>query len=85
MRGHLTGQRWPNDGDVVPQLGDERTRADLLLKLFRDRYNPTKLARKLGTTALRLVDRLYDESSPALPAAMRKRPAGLSSGREKSA
>lgn len=41
----------------------------LLLKLFRDRYNPTKLARKLGTTALRLVDRLYDESSPALPAA----------------
>lgn len=39
----------------------------LLLKLFRDRYNPTRLARKLGSTALRLVDRLYDDSTAVLP------------------
>lgn len=33
----------------------------LLLKMLRDRYSPVKLVRKLGNTALRLVDRLYDE------------------------
>ncbi|MFZ5723108.1 MAG: ABC1 kinase family protein [Pseudomonadota bacterium] len=33
----------------------------MLLKMFRDRYNPVKLARKLGNTALRIVDRLYEE------------------------
>lgn len=41
----------------------------LLLKLFRDRYSPVKLARKLGNTALRMVDRLYeDPGSTATPA-----------------
>lgn len=33
----------------------------MLLRLFRDRYNPLKLARKIGNTALRVVDKLYDD------------------------
>ncbi len=33
----------------------------LLLKAFRDRYNPVKLAKKLGNTALRLVDKVYED------------------------
>lgn len=40
----------------------------LLLRLFRDRYNPVKLARKLGNTALRMVDKLYEDNG-SLPAA----------------
>lgn len=33
----------------------------MLLRLFRDRYNPLKLARKIGNTALRVVDKLYED------------------------
>lgn len=33
----------------------------LLLKLFRDRYNPLKLAKKIGNTALRVVDKIYED------------------------
>lgn len=40
----------------------------LLLRLFRDRYNPVKLARKLGNTALKFVDRLYEDNG-SLPTA----------------
>lgn len=33
----------------------------MLVRLFRERYSPLKLARKLGNTALRAVDRLYED------------------------
>ncbi|MFZ5756552.1 MAG: ABC1 kinase family protein [Pseudomonadota bacterium] len=50
-----------------PDIDLIREAEPLLLKLFRDRYNPVKLARKLGNTALRLVDRLYEDPAANMP------------------
>jgi ubiquinone biosynthesis protein len=50
----------------------------LLLRLFRERYSPVKLARKLGNTALRMVDRMYEDTSSVAVHAPAARGGGVS-------
>ena len=53
---------------INPQF-DLMTEAEPLIKQWgKERYSPTKLAKKLGVRALNLVDKIYEEPKPDLPA-----------------